>query len=135
MRRCGFEGKMIMTTLLKNRILRAFVAAFLVATTMRGASIPSLDADTRALLSEVQRAGIRYFYEFGHPVSGLTRVGSERPPELCEIGGTGWGFFNLIVAAERGFVPRADVIARVRMTLDFLATKAERFHGVFPHWI
>ena len=96
---------------------------------------PSLDATTRTQLTEVQQAGIRYFTEYGHPVSGLTRVGTERPPELCEIGGTGWGFFNLIVAAERGFVPRADVATRVRNTLRFLSTKGERFHGVFPHWM
>jgi hypothetical protein len=94
----------------------------------------ALSTGDRALLAEVQRAGIRYFYEFGHPVSGLTRVGSERPPELCEIGGTGWGCFNLIVAAERGFVPREKIADRVRTMLRFLA-KADRFHGAFPHWM
>lgn len=99
------------------------------------APAPAVDAETRALLTEVQRAGVRYFYEFGHPVSGLTRVGSDRPPELCEIGGTGWGCFNLIVAAERGFVPRADIAARVQIMLRFLSTKADRFHGAFPHWM
>lgn len=114
------------------------LTAVLVVTVLRGASVSGtveVDAESRALLTEVQRAGVRYFYDFGHPVSGLARVGSERPPELCAIGGTGWGFFNLIVAAERGFVPRTEVAARLRTTLRFLATKAERFHGAFPHWI
>jgi len=92
----------------------------------------TLDPPTRALLTEVQRAGVRYFYEFGHPVSGLTRVGTERAAELCEIGGTGWGCFNLIVAAERGFVPRADVAARVQTLLRFLSTKADGFTARFP---
>src|SRR4051812_28851144 len=71
-----------------------------LATIAHGASsdrIP-IDAETRALLTEVQQAAVRYFYDFAHPVSGFARVGSERPPELCAIGGTGWGFFNLIVA-------------------------------------
>lgn len=94
----------------------------------------SLDADTRKLLAEVQQAGIKYFYDFGHPVSGLTRVGTERVPELCEIGGTGWGLYNLIVAADRGFVPRADVAKRLQTMLRFLS-KADRFHGAFPHWM
>src|SRR3954466_4972735 len=88
----------------------------------------ALDAETRALLTEVQQAGVKYSYDFGHPVSGLTRVGTERVPELCEIGGTGWGCFNLIVAAERGFVPRADIVKRVQTMLRFLSTKADRFH-------
>jgi exo beta-1,2-glucooligosaccharide sophorohydrolase (non-reducing end) len=111
------------------------LSGFALIAAKLASAAPAIDDETRALLTEVQRAGVRYFYDFGHPVSGLARVGSERPPELCAIGGTGWGFFNLLVAAERGFVPRADIVARVRTTLDFLATKADRFHGVFPHWI
>lgn len=125
---------MNLVTLGRNWLLGAVAAACVAAAPLRAASGPALDAETRALLAEVQRAGIRYFYEFGHPVSGLTRVGSERAPELCEIGGTGWGFFNLIVAAERGFIPRDKVAERARLTLRFLA-KADRFHGVFPHWM
>jgi hypothetical protein len=102
---------------------------------MPATAAPAIDAETRALVTEVQQAGVRYFYDLGHPVSGLARVGSERAPELCAIGGTGWGFFNLIVAAERGFVPRAAVAGRLRTTLQFLATRADRFHGTFPHWM
>ncbi len=115
----------------------ALTAAFVLALVAPrlGATPPVIDAETRALLTEVQQAGVRYFYDFGHPVSGLTRVGTERAPELCEIGGTGWGCFNLIVAAERGFVPRADVVQRVQTMLRFLSTKADRYHGAFPHWM
>src|SRR4051812_37714178 len=90
------------------------IAPFLFASLVHAAAPTSatIDADTHALLTEVQRAGVRYFYEFGHPVSGLTRVDTVRSPELCEIGGTGWGCFNLMVAAERGFVPREDIAKR-----------------------
>jgi hypothetical protein len=118
--------------------LSASVLLFAVATHVGAATtaaVPALDADTRALITEVQRAGVRYFYEFGHPVSGLTRVDTVRSPDLCEIGGTGWGCFNLIVAAERGFVPRADVAQRALALVRFLHTKAERYHGAYPHWM
>ena len=120
-----------MRRLIQNLVFLVLASA---AQAGRVTAAPIIDADTRALLTEVQQAGVKYFYEFGHPVSGLTRVGSDRAPELCEIGGTGWGCFNLIVAAERGFVPRADVAKRVQTMLRFLA-KADRFHGVFPHWM
>jgi hypothetical protein len=116
-------------------VIKYLAALLVLVTALRAAPPAPLDPETRALLADVQRASIRYFYEFGHPVSGLTRVGSERPPELCEIGGTGWGCFNLIVAAERNFIPRADVAQRAQMLVRFLATKADRFHGVFPHWM
>lgn len=113
----------------------ALLAVGLSAVPLRAAAPTAIDTETRALLTEVQRAGVRYFYEFGHPVSGLARVGSERPPELCAIGGTGWACFNLIVAAERGFVSRGEIAARLQTMLRFLATKADRFHGAFPHWL
>src|SRR4051812_9904152 len=97
-------------------VLRWVPLFLTLAVPVRPAAV-ALDSETRALLTEVQQAGVRYFYNYGHPVSGLARVGSERPAELCAIGGTGWGFFNLIVAAERGFVPRADVARRLQTTL------------------
>lgn len=90
---------------------------------------------TEALLTEVEQASVRYFYDYGHPTSGLTRVDTQRPENYCEIGGTGWGCFNLIVAAERGFVPRSDIAARAQRLVHFLAEKADRFHGAFPHWM
>ena len=96
---------------------------------------PSNPAELEALLTEVQRAGVRYFCDFGHPVSGLAREGSDRDKDLCAIGASGMGFFNFIVAIERGFVARARAAERLQTTLRFLAEKAERFHGAFPHWI
>src|SRR4051812_5944109 len=44
-----------------------------------------LPFDPEKLLTEVQEAGFRYFYDFGHPVSGLARVSVVKGPDLCEI--------------------------------------------------
>jgi hypothetical protein len=91
--------------------------------------------EPNALLREVQEAAFRYFYDYGHPVSGLTRVGLRRNPDLCEIGGTGWGLFNLVVGAENGFITREQAVARSLKILGFLSSEADSFHGVFPHWL
>ncbi|MGA1529125.1 MAG: glucoamylase family protein [Kiritimatiellia bacterium] len=87
------------------------------------------------LLTEVQEASFRYFWDYGHPVSGLAREGSSRSPELCAIGATGMGFFNLVVGVERGFVRRDRAADRALKTLGFLADKAHRYHGAYGHWI
>ncbi|HLX64177.1 MAG TPA: glucoamylase family protein [Planctomycetota bacterium] len=94
-----------------------------------------LPAEPESLLGEVQEAGIRYFYDYGHPVSGLARESFLRNPNLCATGATGMGLFNLVVGIERGFISRDDGLARTLKILDFLSEKADRFHGAFPHWL
>jgi hypothetical protein len=65
----------------------------------------------------------------------LARESFLRNPDLCTTGATGMGLFNLIVGVERKFLSRDQGAARTLKILDFLAEKAERFHGAFPHWI
>ena len=92
-------------------------------------------SNTEDLLTEVQEAGFRYFYDYGHPISGLAREGLRRNPEICAIGASGMGFFNLVVGIERKFITREQGADRAIKILNFLTDKAERFHGAFPHWV
>ena len=87
------------------------------------------------LLTEVQRAGFDYFYEFGHPISGLACASARHDPDCCAIGGSGMGFFNLGVGIERGFITRGQGVERALKELKFLSEDAQRFHGAFPHYI
>jgi hypothetical protein len=89
--------------------------------------------ETNELLTQVQKAGFDYFYEFGHPVCGLARLSIRRDPDICAIGASGMGFFNLGVGIERGFISRQDGVNRALLELKFLSQHAERFHGAFPH--
>jgi hypothetical protein len=91
--------------------------------------------DDERLLTEVQEAGFRYFYDYAHPVSGLARVGTRKTGDLCSTGTTGWGLFNLVVGVERGFITRKAGVERASKILRFLSEKADRFHGAFPHWL
>lgn len=87
------------------------------------------------LLTEVQRASFDYFYLFGHPTSGLARASAKRDPNICAIGASGMGFFNIGVGIERGFITRRQGVEFVMKELRFLSEKAQRFHGAFPHFI
>jgi hypothetical protein len=88
-------------------------------------------------LDMTQRAVFRYFWDWGDPNSGLAR---ERwhPDETDvtnTIGGAGFGVMAIPVGIERGFITRQQGIERMKKILDFLNNKAEKFHGVLPHWI
>jgi len=91
--------------------------------------------DQEKLLTDVQRASFDYFYEYGHPTSGLARASALRDPNICAIGASGMGFFNFGVGIERGFITRQEGAERTLKILKFLSDKAQRFHGAFPHFI
>ena len=86
------------------------------------------------LLTSVQHATFRYFWDYAHPVSGLAREGFGDTNRVT-IGGSGFGIMAIVVGAERGFITREDAAARILRTLTFLESKASRYHGVFPHWL
>jgi hypothetical protein len=90
--------------------------------------------DGEELLGYVQEATFRYFWRYGHPVSGLARerLGSG---DTCTTGGTGFGLMAMCVAPERGFVSRRDAARRVLGIISFLQDRATRYHGAWPHWV
>lgn len=85
------------------------------------------------LLDMVQYHTFRYFWDFGHPVSGMARerTGSG---ETVTSGGTGFGVMAIIAAVERGWITRQQAVGRMLQLVSFLQY-ADRFHGVFPHWM
>jgi len=105
--------------------------------TFNPADRPKNLSDT-ALLELVEKQTFRYFWEFGHPVSGMARERSneayEYGNEVVTTGGTGFGVMAMIVAAERKWQPRDSVAGRLLKMVKFLA-KADHYHGVFPHWL
>ncbi len=90
------------------------------------------------LLEQVQRRTFRYFWDFAHPVSGLARERSnltqEYGNEIVTTGGSGFGVMAIVVATERGWITRPHALGRLLQITAFLM-KAERYHGVFPHWM
>ena len=87
-----------------------------------------------SLLTLVQKRTFDYFWTYGHPVSGLARerLGSG---ETVTSGGSGFGIMTIPVAIERGFITRTQGYERMNTIVNFLNTKADRFHGAFSHWL
>lgn len=87
-----------------------------------------------SLLTLVQKHTFAYFWDHAHPTSGLARerYGSG---ETVTSGGSGFGIMTIPVAIERGFITRQQGFERLQTIVNFLNTKAERFHGAYPHWL
>ncbi|MFT3949361.1 MAG: glucoamylase family protein [Agriterribacter sp.] len=90
-----------------------------------------------ALLDVVQKQTFRYFWDFGHPVSGMARERSNTENyghDVVTTGGTGFGIMSIIVAADRKWITR-DTAARFLLKMVRFLSKADAYHGVFPHWL
>lgn len=87
------------------------------------------------LLTSVQEATFRYFWDFAHPTSGLAREGLMHGRHVCTSGGTGMGLMTIMVGAERGFVTREQAARRILKILRFLEEKTPRYHGAWSHWM
>ncbi len=99
----------------------------------------NLSAETRKmseeeLLTSIQKATFRYFWDYAHPESGLTRERYYGKKDGCAVGGTGFGLLAVIVGIERDFISREAGADRVLKMVRFLE-KADRFHGAWPHWL
>jgi hypothetical protein len=87
------------------------------------------------LLDLVQQQTLRYFWDYGHPASGMARegYGLGHSSDTVTTGGTGMGLMTIVVGAQRGFVTRADAAMRVATILTFLDENVERYHGAWAH--
>jgi len=94
-----------------------------------------------ALLNVVERQTFRYFWEGAEPKSGMARerinmddIYPENDKNIVTSGGSGFGIMALIVGIDRKFITRKEGVDRMKKILHFLET-ADRFHGVWPHWM
>ena len=96
-------------------------------------STPKFDViSDEELLTKVQQATFKYFWDFAHPASGLSRERNSSG-DLVTIGGSGFGIMAILVGIERGFITRDAGVERLQKITDFLET-ADRFHGAWGHW-
>lgn len=85
------------------------------------------------LLTLVQHQTFKYFWDFGHPVSGMARE-RNTSGDIVTSGGTGFCIMGIPVAIERGFITRSEGVDRLETIVNFL-DQADRFHGAWSHWI
>jgi hypothetical protein len=87
-----------------------------------------------SLLTLVQKQTFKYFWDFGHPVSGLARE-RNTSGDVVTSGGSGFGIMAIVTAIHRGFISRMDGLNRMKTIVAFLKDKAQTFHGAYPHWL
>ncbi|RTL60822.1 MAG: beta-glucosidase [Sphingobacteriales bacterium] len=88
-----------------------------------------------SLLTLVQKQTFKYFWDFGHPVSGLARERNNGSNETVTSGGSGFGIMAIPVAVTKGFITRAQALQRMQTIVTFLKNTAPKFHGAFSHWM
>ena len=94
-----------------------------------------------AFLDMLQRAHFEYMWSGADQNSGLAyeRIHEDgeygyNDPTIITTGGSGFGIAGIVVAMERGFISRQEGVARLQKIVAFLS-RANRFHGVWPHWL
>ena len=110
------------------------LAQFFFTTSMDSSDKMPVISDN-ALLDVVQQRTFKYFWDFGHPVSGLARERNNGSNETVTSGGSGFGIMCIPVAISRNFITRAQGLARMQTIVGFLKNTAQKFHGAFPHWL
>lgn len=86
------------------------------------------------LLDKVQQQTFKYFWDFGHPVSGLARE-RNTSGDVVASGGSGFGIMAIPVGINRNFITRAQGLARMQTIVAFLKNTAVKVKGAFPHWL
>jgi len=94
-----------------------------------------------AFLDELQFQGCMFFWEQGSATTGqiLDRAlnnlnGARDPRRMASIASTGFGLTALCIADHRGFLPRAQIVERVRTTLKWHLNSMPEVHGFFYHF-
>ena len=92
-------------------------------------------------LDKLEKVHFNYMWDGAEPVSGLAyeRIYEDgnycsEDPSIITTCGSGFGIAGIIVAMDRGFITRAQGVARLQKIITFLK-RAQRFHGVWPHWL
>ncbi len=128
-----------------TRFFRSFVLLLIVIScvTQKSASIKQATTSISddSLFTLVQYNTFQYFWDGAEPTSGAARerfhadnIYPENDKHVITSGGTGFGVMAILVAIERGFITRQAGYERLNKLVNWLE-KADRFHGVWPHWL
>ena len=101
------------------------------STPITASTHPMSDDD---LLTMVQRASFRYYWEAAEPHSGMARESEPGDDDIIALGASGFGIMASVVAVDRHFVPREQAVARLLQITRFLE-HADRYHGAWPHFL
>ena len=106
-----------------------------------GKELNKLSREDEGLLDDLEKSGCLFFWEQGSPNTGqvLDKArydlnGARDPQRVASIAATGFGLTALSIADKRGYFPHAQIVERVRTTLDWHLNKLPEVHGFFYHF-
>lgn len=100
-----------------------------------------LTAREEEFLEDLCRRSFLFFREQADPRTGLVRdraLAASAEPDArpwASSAATGFGLSGLCIAAERGWMPRAEARRRVLAVLRFYAEESFHMHGWFYHFV
>ncbi|GAC1674848.1 MAG: hypothetical protein PVS2B2_09320 [Candidatus Acidiferrum sp.] len=86
------------------------------------------------LLTMLQEACFRYYWEGAHPGSGTALESIPGDDRIVATGASGFGIMAIIVGVDRGFITREQGLGRMIKITAFLKN-APRYHGVWSHFM
>lgn len=96
----------------------------------------------QALLDDLSKRSVRFFWEQSDPGTGLTRDrgpntkgGKENNADISSIASTGYALAAYAIGAERGWLERKPALDRARLTLNTVLTKLEGTRGWYYHFV
>ena len=98
---------------------------------VRASTRPMTDDE---LLSMLQEACFRYYWEAADPYSGMARENIPGDDRIVATGASGFGIMALVVGVDRGFITREQGVERLTKIVTFLE-KAPRYHGAWSHFM
>jgi hypothetical protein len=97
--------------------------------------------EDEAFLDDLERQGCLFFWEQGSPHTGqvLDRArnfssGGLDARHMASIASTGFGLTALCIADHRGYLPHAQIVERVKTTLEWHLNSLPEVHGFFYHF-
>jgi len=126
----------------------SFVAVFAVSCSVKqspsahNTSSPAFQKISEdSLLTLTEKRTFEYFWDGAEPHSGMAReryhmngVYPQNDKNVVTTGGSGFGIMAILVGIKRHFITEQQGVDRLEKIVGFLE-HADRFHGVFPHWI
>jgi hypothetical protein len=129
----------------RRQMLIAVAGAAGCALTPQGLAFESepwkISKEDEAFLDDLERQGCLYFWEQASSKTGqvLDRArndlrGARDPRRMASIAGTGFGLTALCIADQRGYLPHAQIVERVKTTLEWHLNNLPEVHGFFYHF-
>ena len=132
-------------TLNRRQMLMTMAAAAGCALAPGAFALPAADwtpsREDDAFLDDLERQGTLFFWEQASPRTGqvLDRArndlgGARDPRRMASIAATGFGLTALCIADQRGYLPHAQIVERVKTTLEWHLNHLPEVHGFFYHF-